>query len=44
MALVAARARSTRSKVSGTLAGLVVLSTDERVRRNAVALGFVVRP
>ncbi len=35
---------ATVEKVSGTLAGLVVLSTDERVRRNAAALGFEVRP
>jgi predicted nucleic acid-binding protein len=31
-------------KLSAALEGLVVLSTDERVRRNAEALGFEVRP
>jgi predicted nucleic acid-binding protein len=35
---------ATIEKLSGALTGLVVLSTDDRVRRNAVALGFEVRP
>jgi predicted nucleic acid-binding protein len=35
---------ATIEKLSGALTGLVVLSTDERVRRNATALGFEVRP
>jgi predicted nucleic acid-binding protein len=35
---------ATAERLSGALPRLVVLSTDERVRRNAVALGFEIRP
>lgn len=35
---------ATIEKLGGALPGLTVLSTDERVRSNAVALGFDVRP
>ena len=35
---------ATLEKLSGTIPGLTMLSTDERVRRNARALGFAVRP
>jgi predicted nucleic acid-binding protein len=35
---------ATIEKLSGVLARLTVLSTDERVRRNAQALGFEVLP
>ena len=35
---------ATAEKISAVLPGLVVLSTDERIRKNATALGFSVRP
>ncbi|MFZ5471381.1 MAG: PIN domain-containing protein [Myxococcota bacterium] len=35
---------ATIEKLGGLLPGLTILSTDERVRRNASALGFDVRP
>lgn len=35
---------ATIEKLSAALPDLVVLSTDDRVRRNAEALGFTVRP
>ena len=35
---------ATIEKLAGAVPGLVVLSTDQRVRRNAEALGFDVRP
>ena len=35
---------ATAEKISAALPGLVVLSTDERIRKNATALGFSVQP
>ena len=35
---------ATVEKLSAAVPGLIVLSTNERVRRNAEALGFEVRP
>jgi predicted nucleic acid-binding protein len=35
---------ATAERLSSALPDLVVLSTDERIRHNAEALGFVVRP
>ena len=35
---------ATVEKISAALPGLVVLSTDDRIRKNATALGFSVQP